>query len=65
MEKEKKLICVLCGQEWGVKCKYTNVCENPECDGFCTWGYEPMKPESFTINENGEWILNPPPKNIL
>ena len=41
---EKKLICVLCGQEWGVKNIFTNRCENEECTGFCSWGYELSKP---------------------
>ena len=52
-KEERKTICVLCGQEWGVKFKFTNVCENPDCGGFCTWGYELMKPsiDSFTIDE--------------
>ena len=54
---EKELICVLCGTKW---LHYSNRCVNPECSGFCTWGYEPMKPESFTIDTNGNWILNPP-----
>lgn len=58
--KNKKLICVLCGQEWGVKCQFTNVCENENCKGFCTWGYELNKPESFTINDDGKWNLNYP-----
>jgi len=60
----KKLICVLCGQEWGNINKFTNTCENENCRGFCTWGYEPMKPESFDINENNFWILKTIPKNI-
>jgi hypothetical protein len=61
MEKRKS-ICVLCGQEWGVENRFTNTCENENCSGFCTWGYEPMKPESFTIDADGNWHLNPPPK---
>lgn len=60
MENEKKLICVLCGQEWGVKCEFTNRCENEKCTGFCTWGYELNKPESFSVDEKGNWYLNPP-----
>ena len=63
-ESDKKLICVLCGQEWGIENKYTNTCENIECNGFCTWGYYPMKPESFTIDNNGFWHLKPIPKNL-
>jgi hypothetical protein len=58
----KKLICVLCGQEWGM---FNNTCENPECKGFCTWGYELNKPSSFTINEDGKWVLNPPPREKI
>jgi len=61
---DKKLICVLCGQEWGVENKFTNTCENIECNGFCTWGYSPMKPESFTIDDNGFWHLKPIPKDL-
>tara|TARA_R110000772_G_scaffold193804_1_gene304686 strand:- start:982 stop:1176 length:195 start_codon:yes stop_codon:yes gene_type:complete len=61
MEENKKLICVLCGQEWGVKSPFTNVCENAECNGFSTWGYEPNNPSSFTIDDEGNWHLNPPP----
>ena len=60
--EEKKTICVLCGWEWGKNFKYTNRCENPDCDGFCTWGYELNKPSSFTIDENNKWYLNPTPK---
>lgn len=60
MEKEKKLICVLCGTEWGM---FNNVCRNEKCKGFCTWGYEPNKPESFFVDENGKWHLKPSPKN--
>lgn len=59
--KEAKLICVLCGKEWGM---FNNVCTNPDCKGFCSWGYEPMKPSSFTINEEGKWILNEIPKDL-
>ncbi len=62
--EEKKLICVLCGQEWGIENKYTNTCENIECNGFCTWGYSPMKPESFTIDDKGFWHLIPIPKDL-
>lgn len=51
----KKLICVLCGRDW---IPYLNLCE---CGGFCTWGFEPMKPESYHIDEKGNWILNPIP----
>jgi hypothetical protein len=58
MEHEKKLICVLCGQEWG---EFNNVCENKNCKGFCSWGYEQMKPESFFVDDNGKWYLKPPP----
>lgn len=61
MKKEKKLICVLCGTEW---LHYSNVCTNRECKGFCTWGFEPMNPSSFIINEKGEWKLNPIPKDL-
>jgi len=61
---EKKLICVLCGQEWGIENKFTNTCENVECNGFCTWGYYPMIPESFTIDDNGFWHLIPFPKDL-
>ena len=61
--KKRKSICVLCGQEWGVKFKFTNLCENPDCGGFCTWGYEPMKPESFTIDNEGNWHLKPHSKD--
>jgi len=59
--KEKKLICVLCGLEWGVKNQFTNRCENVNCTGFCTWGYTPNNPESFFIDNNGKWHLKPPP----
>lgn len=55
-EKKKKLICVLCGHEW--KNPYTNRCEN--CHGFCSWGYELNKPESFFLDENGQWQLKQP-----
>jgi hypothetical protein len=58
--EEKKLICLLCGQEWGVQNPFTNRCENENCKGFCTWGYEPNKPESFFVDDNG-WYLKPPP----
>lgn len=61
---EKKLICVLCGQEWGVKSPYTNRCENPDCKGFCSWGYEPNKPESFIVDENGQWHLKKPVEDV-
>jgi hypothetical protein len=61
--KEKKLICVLCGQEWGVKNQFTNRCENEECSGFCSWGYELNKPESFIVDNDGKWRLKPPPKD--
>jgi hypothetical protein len=60
-EKEKrKSICVLCGKPWLPAVK--NRCE---CGGFCTWGYELMEPESFTIDEEGIWHFNPVPKDIL
>lgn len=61
MNEQEQLICVLCGTPWGVNFKYTNVCENQKCKGFCTWGKEPMKPDSFTIDDSGRWIPNPPP----
>lgn len=61
MKEQKKLICVVCGTEW---LQYSNRCINPNCNGFCTWGYELMKPSSFTINEDGKWILNPIPKKL-
>lgn len=61
MKESKKLICVICGCEW--KNKYTNRCENKECSGFCSWGYELNKPESFNVDDKGNWHLNPPPKN--
>ena len=64
MSKEKKLICVLCGQEWGVKNPFTNLCENKDCKGMCTWGYKLNKPESFIVNDKGEWYLKQPP-NII
>ena len=54
--KEKDLICVLCGQKWGVENMFTNRCENEKCKGFCTWGYEINKPESFVI-DNKTWRL--------
>lgn len=57
--KDKKLICVLCGKEWEPPVK--NVCE---CGGFCSWGYEPNKPESFIVDEDGNWHLKPPPKEL-
>jgi len=60
-KNEKPTICVLCGTLWGVKNIFTNRCENEDCNGFCTWGKELMKPESFTIDESGRWIPNPPP----
>lgn len=46
MKESKKLICVICGQEW--KNKYTNRCENKECSGF-----ELNKPESFNVDDKG------------
>jgi len=55
----KKLICVLCGHEW--KNPYTNRCEN--CHGFCSWGYELNDPDSFFLDENGQWQLKQPPTN--
>lgn len=61
---DNKLICVLCGQEWGQKNKFTNICENNNCNGYCTWGYESMKPECFTIDKNGFWVLKQIPKDI-
>jgi len=60
----KKLICVLCGQEWGVKSPFINICENEECRGFCTWGYELGKPLSFVIDEKGEWHLKLPENKL-
>ena len=63
IKQEKKLICVLCGQEWGVKNPFTNRCENEKCTGFCTWGYEQNKPESFFVDNNGKWHLKPVPTN--
>ena len=48
---------MLCGQEWGVQNPFTNRCENKKCSGFCTWGYEPNKPESFFVDDNGKWHL--------
>jgi hypothetical protein len=57
--QDKKLICVLCGQEWG---EFTNRCENPNCNGFCSWGYELNKPLSWNIDNEGIWRPNPPPK---
>ena len=62
--KKRKLICVLCGQEWGAKNPFTNKCENEKCGGFCTWGYEKNKPESFHIDEDGNWHLNSPTKDM-
>lgn len=53
---EKKLICVLCGIVWPM---FANVCE---CGGFSTWGYKPNEPESFTVDKDGNWHLNPAPK---
>ena len=58
---EKPLICVLCGTPWGVQNPFTNRCENPECNGFCTWGHEIGKPLSFTVTDDGKWIPNAPP----
>ena len=52
MKDERKVICVLCGQEWLPEIK--NRCE---CGGFCTWGYAPNKPESFTVDEKGKELL--------
>lgn len=46
------MICVLCGQEWGAKFPFTNICENEKCKGVCTWGYELGKPLSWNIDEN-------------
>ena len=63
MEENKKLICVLCCQEWGVKNPFTNICENEDCKGFSTWGYEPNNPESFIVDDNGKWHLKPPNTN--
>lgn len=63
MTEEKKLICVLCGHEWINP--ISNVCENEECDGLCTWGYEMGKPSSFTVDENDQWHLNPAPKEAF
>ena len=59
--EEKKLICVLCGHEWGVEDPFTNRCENENCSGLCTWGYQPNKPKSFFVDNNGKWHLKPPP----
>ena len=56
---EMKFICVLCGKEWLPEIK--NRCE---CSGMCTWGYKPNEPESFTVDENGNWHLKEPPKEI-
>lgn len=55
------MICVLCGQEWGVKFPFTNICENEKCKGVCTWGYELGKPLSWNIDENKKWHLNSVP----
>jgi hypothetical protein len=57
----KKLICVLCGHEW--KNPYSNRCENENCRGFCSWGYELNDPDSFFLDENGQWQLKQPPTN--
>lgn len=59
MENEK-YICVICGQEWGVKNPFTNTCENPKCKGFCTWGLELGNPLSFTITDGQYWKTNIP-----
>jgi hypothetical protein len=48
---QKKLICVLCGKVWNINNK-SNMCENPECSGFCSWGYnlnEPIAPISINM----------------
>lgn len=55
--EEQPLICVLCGTPWGM---FNNVCDNKECNGFCTWGHELNKPLSYTIEENGKWTPNDP-----
>jgi hypothetical protein len=56
-ELNKKLICVLCGREWLPAIK--NRCE---CGGFCSWGYKLNKPESFSVDKDNKWHLNPPPQ---
>lgn len=61
--EEKPMICVLCGTPWGVKNQFTNVCENPECSGFCSWGHEMNNPLSFSVQEDGKWIPNHPFSN--
>jgi hypothetical protein len=62
-KQDKKLICVLCGQEWGKKNPFTNRCENEKCSGVCSWGYELNNPESFFVDDDGKWHLKEPPKN--
>jgi len=52
MYEKYKLICVLCGRKW---LKFKNLCE---CGGFCTWGYKLNQPLSFTVDNNGNWLLN-------
>ena len=60
---KKKLICVICGNKWGAKSQFTNRCEN--CKGFCSWGYELNKPESFDVDDNGKWhIKQKAPPNV-
>lgn len=63
--QNKKMICVLCGQEWGVKNPFTNRCENENCNGFCSWGLYPNKPDSFYVDANGKWHLKPIPEDVV
>lgn len=60
---EEKLICVLCGAPWGVENPFANRCENLECNGFCTWGKQLNKPDSFILDEEGRWFFKKPPEN--
>lgn len=58
MDKEtKESVCILCGTSW---VPYLNVCVNPECGGFCTWGSaKDADPDSWIVTNEG-WIPRPP-----
>lgn len=58
MEKEKDLVCVLCGAPWLPG--YKNRCE---CGGFCTWGKKKDgPPSSWDVQADGSWTPKPVPK---
>jgi hypothetical protein len=52
-----KLICVLCRCEGE---RGSNTCQNPECNGMCSWGHELGKPLSWTVLPDGRWVPNVP-----